>query len=86
MPGLTPDGSSVFFLRLMDSNPANMYYVEHVKLVTMMMDLYVLKTGPTKNHKFLCDMQGMQIGHLMRMNMYVGKKMNMYMSVREKHF
>lgn len=84
LPGLTPDGTSVIYVKLMDKNPSNFNYVEQVKLFLMVYDLYLMQEGLTEGHTILFDMEGGTLTHLAKCGIMTVKKIMYYLQVSGK--
>ncbi|KAJ8676443.1 hypothetical protein QAD02_012230 [Eretmocerus hayati] len=79
LEGFTREGYTVIMGRLLDPNPTNYVYNDHLKYLCMCMDLWMYENGTTNGHVILLDMTGVSFGHATRLNATSLKKFLNYL-------
>ncbi|XP_058810879.1 alpha-tocopherol transfer protein-like [Phymastichus coffea] len=75
----TKEGYTVIFGRLRDTDPANYNYNDHMKYLTMNMDLWSYGTGPIVGHVICFDVANLALGHAARVSPLGLKKFLYYL-------
>lgn len=75
----TPEGYSVLYGRLIDTDPSNYVYNDAMKFLSMVLDLWLYKEGTTQGHIILFDMKNVVFGHAARLNPMGLKKYLFYL-------
>ena len=79
LPKLTPDGYSIIFMKLMDSNPDNYNFAMQLKYFDMVCMQYLHQQGTSKGHLIVLDMKGVVFGHLTKLGPLTMKKFLYYL-------
>lgn len=68
LPVPDPQGNRIIFHRLGDTRPHQYMFDDGIKLLNMTADASIYKHGVSPGYIFLFDMQGVRLGHLMRLS------------------
>ncbi|KAJ8954256.1 hypothetical protein NQ318_005852 [Aromia moschata] len=79
LPKQTPEGYSIIFFKIMDSNPDNYSFPLSVRVFDMATMLDLHKNGPSKGMIILVDMKGVMLGHMLKLSVVVMKKFMYYL-------
>ncbi|XP_015513350.1 uncharacterized protein LOC107219599 [Neodiprion lecontei] len=89
LPGATPEGWKMMLVTLLDHDPSRYAYVDAIKLLCMVLELWLFTEGTVPGHVVIFDMTGVTMGHLVRISLTVMKKFLYYMQealpMRLKH-
>lgn len=77
LPKLTPTGNKVLYSRLTDCNPEHYNFNTQTKLFDMTSSLLLAQEGTHAGHILIVDLQGVVLGHLLRIGI-MGVKKYMY--------
>lgn len=77
LPEPSVDGYSVFYLRFLAPDPKNFFFNDTVKAFMMVYDLWLWEKGSCPGVIIIIDMDGVQIGHLTRLDL-IGMKNLLY--------
>lgn len=81
LPKQTPDGYSVIYIKLMNSDPDLYNYPLQIRCFDMYTLLKLHLDGPKKGMIILVDMKGIVFGHLLKLSVVVMKKFLYYLQV-----
>lgn len=70
----TKEGYTVLMCRLLDTDPSNYVYFDHMRYVCMCLDLWMYQEGTTNGHVIIFDTAGSTFGHAIKMSMSGAKK------------
>lgn len=68
LPRPDPNGNRIIFHRLADTRPSQYMLNDAIKLLLMTIDASLYTNGCSPGYVFLFDMQGVRLGHLMRVS------------------
>ncbi|KAJ8676442.1 hypothetical protein QAD02_012229 [Eretmocerus hayati] len=75
----TKEGYTVLVGKLVDTDASNWVYNDHMKYLSMCIDLWMYENGSTNGHILLFDTAGVAIGHAARINPMGLKKFLCYL-------
>ncbi|XP_031783357.1 alpha-tocopherol transfer protein-like [Nasonia vitripennis] len=75
----TREGYAVIMGQLLDRDPANYTYNDHIRDLCMCMDLWMYQEGTTNGHVICFDTAGVTVGHAARLNPMGLKKFLFYL-------
>ncbi|RZC37681.1 uncharacterized protein BDFB_004462 [Asbolus verrucosus] len=79
LPKLTPEGYSVIFMKLMDSNPDHYNFAVQLKYFDMTCMMHLHQEGTSKGHLIVIDMKGVMFGHVTKLGPLNMKKFLYYL-------
>ncbi|KAJ8954234.1 hypothetical protein NQ318_005830 [Aromia moschata] len=79
LPKLTPEGNTVIFFKLLDTNPDPYNFPAAIRCFDMLTLLHLHKNGPCKGLVIVIDMKGVVFGHLLKLSVVVMKKLMYYL-------
>lgn len=68
LPKPDHNGHRIIFHRILDTQPAHYVFNDGIKLLLMSVDASLYTDGCSPGYVFLFDMQGVRLGHLMRLS------------------
>ncbi|XP_012250875.1 alpha-tocopherol transfer protein-like [Athalia rosae] len=79
LPGKTPEGYTVIYAKVTDSEPSHYVFSEAVKLLGMITELLLWSEGTCPGQIILVDMDGVVFGHMARLSPMTIKKYFYYL-------
>ncbi|KAH0809907.1 hypothetical protein GEV33_012882 [Tenebrio molitor] len=86
LPKKTPEGYTIFFTKLVDTNPNNYNLADSLKCFDMTCLLHLHQEGTSPGHVIIYDLQGVVFGHLARLGPLTIKKFLYYLQELDKLF
>ncbi|XP_063929746.1 alpha-tocopherol transfer protein-like [Zophobas morio] len=79
LPKETPDGSTIFFVKLTDTTPDKYIFVDQCRYFDMISMLHLYQKGTSKGHLIVFDMKGISFPHLAKLGPITMKKLLFYL-------
>ncbi|KAJ3618116.1 hypothetical protein MTP99_006147 [Tenebrio molitor] len=79
LPKKTPEGYTIFFMKIMDTNPNKFILADILKCLDMTCLLHLHQKGTSSGHVIIFDMTGAVLGHMARLGPLTIKKFLYYL-------
>jgi hypothetical protein len=79
LPKKTPEGYTIFFMKIMDNNPNKFILADILKCLDMTCLLHLHQKGTSSGHVIIFDMTGAVLGHMARLGPLTIKKFLYYL-------
>jgi hypothetical protein len=79
LPKKTPEGYTIFFMEIMDTNPNKFILADILKCLDMTCLLHLHQKGTSSGHVIIFDMTGAVLGHMARLGPLTIKKFLYYL-------
>jgi hypothetical protein len=79
LPKKTPEGYTIFFMKIMDTNPNKFILADILKCLDMTCLLHLHQKGTSSGHVIIFDMAGAVLGHMARLGPLTIKKFLYYL-------
>ncbi|KAJ3618117.1 hypothetical protein MTP99_006148 [Tenebrio molitor] len=79
LPKKTPEGYTIFFMKLVDTSPNKFIFADVLKCLDMTCLLHLHQQGTSSGHVIVIDMAGVVLGHMARLGPLTIKKFLYYL-------
>lgn len=78
LPKITPEGYIVYYIKIVDPDPSSMSFDQQIRAFDMAMMVHLNTEGTNNGVQVVFDMNGVQLGHLLRVGLVTLKKFFFY--------